>query len=172
MSDAFLGEIRIFSFEFVPVGWAACDGTLLPINQNVALNSLLGTTFGGNGTTTFGLPDLRGTVPVYDWALQGQKGGAEMVTLLANNIPTHTHLVSVQTGVGNEKLPTNYYPASGGPGSIGRLLPQIYAAPGTLVSMSPAMVGNAGGNLGHPNMQPYAVVNFCICLSGYYPPRS
>ncbi len=172
--EAYLAEIRHFAFGFAPKGWAQCNGQLLPVNQNQALFSLLGTTFGGNGQSTFGLPNLQGTVsvsagtqssggPSYPY---GQTGGAASVTLTTNQIPVHLHQVNgsgaqVTTGVpGPGVLPGTY------------LTPTEYANGGANVTMGTQTVGNNNGGQGHENRQPFTVLNICICIQGIYPSRN
>lgn len=177
MSEFFIGQIMMTGFNFAPKYFAACNGQLLPIAQNQALFSLLGTQYGGNGTTNFALPDLRGRTPVgyassVDPGWQppgiqiGQAAGVENVTLLSSNLPTHTHAVNASTTAGDNRLPSNRVYAA-------NTAQNLYAAgPGALVSMNPATVDPAGGNQPHPNMQPYSTINFCIALSGIFPSRN
>jgi microcystin-dependent protein len=170
--DPFIGEIRIFGFNFAPIGWAMCNGQLLPINQNTALFSLIGTYFGGNGTTTFGLPDLRSRVPINmgqgsglsEYVL-GQVGGAENVALLATQVPSHSHSVNASDGAAGSTRPAG--------GVLGRAGSDIYAAaPDGSTVMNTGMIANSGGNQPHQNMQPYLTLNFCIALQGVFPPRN
>lgn len=180
MSDPFIGEIRIFSFSFAPKYWAFCDGQILPVNQNQALYALLGNQFGGSSPTSFALPDLRGRAGLDDGPssdvtsgayLVGQTGGAESVSLTTANIPLHDHNFNVVASAANKNLPTgNFYAqvsASPTPNTI-------YAAPstGTTVSLHPSTITNTGGNGAHANMQPFAVLNFCIATAGLFPPRN
>ncbi|HCT39739.1 MAG TPA: microcystin-dependent protein [Moraxellaceae bacterium] len=179
MSEFFIGQIMMTGFSFAPKYFAACNGQLLPIAQNQALFSLLGTQYGGNGTTNFALPDLRGRTPVgyaasVDPAWQppgvqiGQAAGAENVTLLSSNLPPHTHAVNASTSQGDNRIPSNRVYATNTTATQ-----NLYAAgPGTLVAMNPATVAPSGGNQPHPNMQPYSTINFCIALSGIFPSRS
>jgi len=161
MSEPFVGEIRMFGFGFAPQGWALCNGQLLPINQNQALFSLLGTTYGGDGRTTFALPDMQSRVPVCQGQgpglssyAEGQAGGAETVTLAATQMPGHNHPVK----------------ASSSPASSAS---HIYAAkPDTSTVMNADMLGAAGGSQPHDNIQPYLAVNFCIALNGIFPSRT
>jgi microcystin-dependent protein len=169
--NPFLGEIRIFSGNFAPRGWALCDGQLLSIQQYAALFSLLGTYYGGNGTSTFGLPDLRGRVTIHQGQGQGlspyvvgQMAGGESVTLLQGQMPQHNHVVSANTG-GNLATPANNYP-----GNEGTPIKIYSAAGGT--TMNPAVVGLTGGNQPHANIQPYLCVTFMIALVGIYPSRN
>ena len=163
MAEPFLSEIRIMSFVFAPKGWALCNGQLLPINQNQALFSLLGTTFGGNGQTNFALPDLRGRVPIHVGSghTLGEQAGQQAHTLTIAELPRHTHLVNASTtasgGVDN--------PAGQFLGSASNL----YHAPSNLTTMNPGTIGNRGGSQAHQNMQPFLTLNFCIALIGIFP---
>jgi microcystin-dependent protein len=165
--DPFLGEIKIMSCNFPPDGWAECDGSLLPINTNMALFSLLGTTFGGNGQTTFALPDLRGRVPLHRGTLSlGQTGGEEAHALSVDELPTHKHTVQANGAIapdagGNQPLPTKRL--------AGSAAAQLYHAPASLQPMHPAAVSSVGGNEPHDNMAPSAVLMFCIALQGIFP---
>lgn len=173
MSNPYLGEIRMVGFNFAPVGWAFCNGQLMSISQNTALFSLLGTTYGGNGTTTFALPDLRGRVPVHfgqgpglsNYA-QGQTGGVESLALLANQLPSHNHTVNCSTTGGTQAGPSGGYPAVE---STGTSLDYAVSSNNT---MNPAMIGNAGSGLPHENRQPFLCVNFIIALQGIFPSRN
>lgn len=172
MSDQFLAEIRIFPFNFAPTGWATCDGQLLPISQNTALFSLLGTTYGGDGKSTFALPDLKGRAPMHPGQGPGlslhdlgEAAGAETVTLLTSEIPTHTHQFRVFNDVGEDRIPS---PTEALARSTGGLL---YGAPGPLVTMAPEVLPPAGGGQPHNNMQPYLTFTFCIALQGAFPAR-
>jgi microcystin-dependent protein len=163
MAEPFLSEIRIMSFSFAPKGWALCDGQSLPINQNQALFSLLGTTFGGDGRVNFALPDLRGNVPIHvgNGHILGEKGGNQSVTLNIQQLPTHTH-------------PLNALDTSGTLGNPkSNLLAQVANAytqmAGNLTTLSPATVSNVGGNQAHQNMQPFLTLSFCIALQGIFP---
>ncbi|HTS49343.1 MAG TPA: tail fiber protein [Bryobacteraceae bacterium] len=169
MSDQYVSEIRLFSFSFAPKGWAQCNGQLLSISQNAALFALLGTMYGGNGQSTFGLPDLRGRVPLHFGSLQGggtylqgQTGGAASVTITTQTMPSHNHLVNANSN-GNANAGSNTAVPGGGVSGYG-------ASPDT--AMNPAMVGNAGSNQPHGNTQPYLVLNFCISLTGIFPSRN
>ena len=173
MADPFMAEIRVFPFNFAPKGWAFCDGQLLPLSQNTALFSLIGTTYGGNGTSNFALPDLRGRVPMHpdqgpglsDHDL-GEQAGSETVTLLQSEIPAHTHALRANSGPGDSPLP--------GGNSISRPgQTQIYQSTTNqnLVAMSPQALPPAGGNQPHNNLQPYLTLNFNIALTGVFPPR-
>jgi len=173
MSDQYVGEIRIFGCNFAPYQWAQCNGQLLSIAQNTALFSLLGTNFGGNGTTTFGLPNLQGCFPMH-WGngsgltprIIGETGGEATVTLLSTQIPSHNHGVNC--------TPTDGTQSPGGAvfGGGGRGKQPAYAAGPASVAMSSSAVSAVGGGLPHDNMPPYQVQNFCIALSGIFPPRS
>ncbi|MHB1056907.1 MAG: phage tail protein [Rhodanobacter sp.] len=169
MSDFFIGQIMFASFGYAPKNWAQCNGATLPISQYQALFSLLGTTYGGNGTTTFQLPDLRSRTPYgmgngYTW---GQTGGTENVTLLNTQIPTHIHTMNYTA---TQATPTRN-PAGGMFGGTGNT--QIYAdATGPQLPLNQATVGASGQTQPHPNLQPYTVLNFCIALSGIFPSRN
>jgi microcystin-dependent protein len=174
MSDQFVAEIRIFPFNFPPKGWAFCNGQLMPISQNTALFALLGTTYGGDGKSTFALPDLQGSAPMHPGQGQGlslrdlgQIGGAETVTLLQSEIPFHTHQLSGADPQDQGNL------QSGGPN-------RVVARPGSGQAYGPAAglqpmafqtLQPAGGSLPHNNMQPYLTVNYCIALQGIFPQR-
>lgn len=164
MSEPFIGEIKIFPYNFAPRNWAQCDGQSLAIAQNQALFSLLGTTYGGNGTTNFLLPNLKGRVPVHRGSnyVQGQVGGSENVTLLSSQIPSHIHTMS-----GTDAAPT-VGPASGA--SLATFSSGTPYAPTSNASMSPTAA--SGGSQSHSNLQPYTVLNFCIALVGIFPSRN
>jgi microcystin-dependent protein len=165
MSDPFLGEIKLVSFSFAPRGWAFCNGQLLQIAQNQALFSLLGTTYGGNGTTTFALPDLRGRTPLHvgPGFVQGQRGGEENHTLITSEIPAHTHTVTASGLRANLDDPTGAFWAAQESGG----------AFGTTVNgtMAPASIAAAGGSQPHNTMQPFLTLNFVIALVGIFPSR-
>ena len=170
MSDPFVAEIRMFGFNFPPTGWAFCNGQLLPISQNTALFSLLGTFYGGDGKSTFALPNLQGGVPIHQGQGQGlseyfigQQGGSPNVTLLTSEIPVHTHSFNASEEQVNENNVTNNFFGAG---------ETRYAAPNNLTQMAPQALAPAGGSLPHNNMMNYLVVNFCIALQGIFPPRS
>lgn len=166
MSEPFLAEIRMVGFNFPPRGWAFCDGQLLPINQNQSLFALLGVTYGGDGQTTFALPDLRGRAPVHvgDGVPLGQKGGEETHTLTEQENPRHGHT----DGSGNQA--TLFDPTAAVVASRPRRGARIYTAPSNLVTLAGA--GTAGGGQAHENIQPFLTVNFAIALTGVFPPRN
>jgi microcystin-dependent protein len=172
MSEPFLSEIRMFSFGFPPKGWALCNGQTLPINQNAALFSLIGTFYGGNGTSTFQLPNLQGCVPLHlgtnpgngNNYVIGQQAGESNVTLTPNQLPAHIHNVNANTGADANVPSASVVPGGGGVSAYG-------TAPGS-ATMNNGIVGPAGGSQPHPNVQPYQVVNFCIALQGIFPSRN
>ena len=174
MSEPFLAEVKMVGFNFAPRGWAFCDGQILPINQNQSLYSLLGTTYGGDGRTSFALPDLRGRVPMHvgndgggHTVQLGQKSGEETHTLASNEMPQHTHgAFASSDGV------TQASPSGNSLGVPGASIGNIYRPSGTSVNLSSAAVSNDGGGQAHENMQPYLVVNFCIALRGLFPSRN
>lgn len=163
MAEPFLSEIRLMSFSFPPRGWALCDGQLLPINQNQALFSLLGTTFGGDGRVNFALPDLRGRVPIHagNGRTLGERAGEQAHTLSISEMPTHVHSVSASSAVGDAVIPTNTVLASP--------LNLSYAPPSAQNTLSPGTIGNTGGSQAHLNMQPFLTVSFSIALQGIFP---
>jgi microcystin-dependent protein len=171
MSSPFVAEIRIFGFNFPPKGWAFCDGQLLPISQNTALFSLIGTFYGGNGQSTFALPDLQGRTPLSSGQgsglsqyFLGQESGEEFVTLQQTEMPLHSHTMSGVEDDGTFKTPANMLIASGN---------QMYVTPAaTTGSMAFQALSPAGGSLPHNNMMPYLTLNFCIAMQGVFPPRS
>lgn len=167
MSDAFLGQIIINSFGFARKGTAFCNGSLLSIAQNQALFSLLGTSFGGDGRTTFALPDMRGRTPVGSTPNQpvGAIGGYEQVTLTLQDIPPHTHLTIATSDAGTARTPVNNLYAKAGTALYG-------PANGPTVALHPATLSSTGQNQPHPNMQPSSVLNFCILLQGVFPSRN
>ena len=175
MADPFVAEIRIFPFNFAPKGWAFCDGQLLPLSQNTALFSLLGTTYGGDGRSTFALPDMQGNVPMHPGqglglSLHdlGETGGAETVTLLQSEIPSHSH--------GYQIRPTGAIPPQPSPvgltGARSNSRPYAPAASAPLVQMNFTSTFPTGGSLPHNNLMPYLTLNFCIAMQGVFPPRT
>jgi len=166
MAEPFLSEIRMMSFGFPPKGWATCDGQLLPINQNQALFSLLGTTFGGNGQTNFALPDLRGKVPIHDGNgfTLGQTGGEQGHTLTLQEMPTHIHFMSGSSQAGNSAPPANNVLAT--------TPAKIYDNPTNLTALNAVSVSSVGGSQAHLNMQPFLVISFCIALQGIFPSQN
>ena len=168
MAEPFLSEIRIMSFVFAPKGWALCNGQFLPINQNQALFSLLGTTYGGNGQTTFALPNLQGRTPIHAGSghTLGEQGGEQAHTLSIAELPTHTHFFQATSVQATDGTATSSL-------MIAQSTPQnLYAQPSSLVAMAAAAVGNVGGSQAHLNMQPFLTLSFCIALQGVFPPRS
>lgn len=179
MADPFVAEIRMFPFNFAPTGWAFCDGQILPISQNTALFSLLGTTYGGDGKSTFALPNMQGNVPMQPGQGQGlslhdlgEEGGAETITLLQSEMPAHSHSMSARGAAGTTTNPAGATPANMSwlaGASFGQVRGYSTAVPAD-TAMS-ATLAVTGGGLPHPNMQPYLTVNFCIALQGVFPPR-
>jgi microcystin-dependent protein len=173
MADPFVAEVRIFGFNFAPHGWAFCDGQILPLSQNTALFALLGTTYGGNGQSTFALPDMQGNAamapdqgPGLSLRDLGETGGSQTVTLLQSEIPAHNHPAKVDTlDPGDSNIPTGNALARSSGASI------YHASGGTTGLMSANTLGLTGGSSPHNNMQPYLTLNFCIALQGIYPPR-
>lgn len=174
MADPFVAEIRIFPFNFAPTGWATCDGQILPISQNTALFSLLGTTYGGNGQSTFALPNLQGSAPMswgqgpglslYDL---GQSGGSDTVTVLESEMPLHTHSMSASNQPGEDAAPANQ--ALGR--SVGASLYQT-TTDQNVVQLAFQALTPAGSSFPHNNLMPYLTLTFCIALQGVFPPRS
>ncbi|MGN7168403.1 phage tail protein [Paenibacillus cellulositrophicus] len=168
MTEAYIGEIRLFSFNFVPQGWHLCDGSLLQINQNTPLYSILGTTYGGNGTTTFALPDLRGRAPVHaapGVVNLGEIAGEENHILTESEMPAHNHLAKA-----SNVMPTTSKTATGN--TWGNVSPSgIYSSTSNAQMKSSALT-TAGSGQPHSNMQPFITANYCIAITGYYPPRS
>lgn len=166
MIDPYLGEIRLFGFDFPPNGWAECNGSLLSISQNQSLYSILGTTYGGDGRTTFALPDLRGRVPISFSSShsQGQEGGTEASILTTAQIPAHTHTMQATTNDAQGINPTDQV--------LAQSVTNTCAKPDNLVSMNVTAVGNAGDGSGFKNMQPFLTINFCIAITGVFPPRN
>lgn len=166
MSEPFLAEIRIMSFNFAPRGWAACNGQLLPISQNQALFSLLGTTYGGDGRTTFGLPNLQARTPIHFGAnfSLGQAGGEFTHTLTIQETPTHTHGLQAANNPATTNTPTATAFLGG--------QANTYTGAASLVAMASSEIGATGGSQAHANMQPYLVLNFCIALQGIFPSQN
>jgi len=172
MSNPFVAEIRIAGFNFAPRGWAQCNGQLLPISQNTALFSLLGTFYGGDGKSTFALPNLQGSAPLHPGQgpglsqyFLGQQGGSENVTLLQTEIPAHNHNVGVSTGDGLDQGPANSLLATGI--GVGQ-----YAPTPTNTTLSPTTLGVSGSSFPHNNMMPYITMNFIIAMQGVFPARN
>jgi len=165
MSDPFLAEIRIFSFNFAPKGWATCNGQLLPINQNQALFALLGTTYGGNGTTNFALPNLGGRVPIHVGAghTQGESAGQQANTLSMAAMPEHLHAARARSANADTPIAAGNSLASAN---------NVYGAPNALTPLHSSSVTNVGGSQPHENMQPHLVLNYCIALQGIFPSRN
>jgi microcystin-dependent protein len=166
MAEPFLSEIRIMSFNFAPKGWALCNGQLLPINQNQALFSLLGTMYGGNGQTTFGLPDLQGRTPTsFGGGLTlAEKGGEQAHTVSIQELPTHTHTAQGTSSNGTLIIPTgNLFAGS---------TPQLYTTPSNLTALNNLTISNVGGSQAHLNMQPFLALTFCIALQGIFPSQT
>ncbi len=168
MAEPFLSEIRIFSFGFAPQGWALCNGQLLPINQNQALFSLLGTTYGGDGRVNFGLPNLQGRAPIHMGSghTLGERGGEQAHTLSISELPTHVHAANASTAASTTNVPVNTSVLAQSTSS------QLYTAAANLVAMAPNSLGNTGGSQAHLNMQPFLVLNFCIALQGIFPSQN
>ncbi len=172
MSEPFLGEIMIVGFNFAPRGWAQCNGQILPINQNQSLFSLLGTTFGGDGRTSFALPDLRSRTPIHIGSINGtthslgQKGGAENVALLESDMPAHDHTARASSDAGNVFIPTGAV--------LAESVSLIYRPPTPrhLVAMHAAQVADTGSDQAHNNMQPFLTLKYIIALSGVFPSRN
>ena len=162
MAEPFLSEIRIMSFEFAPRGWALCNGQLLPINQNQALFSLLGTTFGGDGRVNFALPDLRGRTPIHtgDGHTLGERGGEQAHTLSIAELPTHAHVLNGSSTPADTNVATNGYLGTINNG---------YSSPQNLVALGSSALSNTGGSQAHLNMQPFLTLSFCIALQGIFP---
>jgi microcystin-dependent protein len=166
MGTPFLSEIRIMSFGFPPKGWALCDGQLLPINQNQALFSLLGTTYGGDGRVNFGLPDLQGRTPIHmgNGHTLGERGGEQGHTLSIAELPSHVHVVSAADNPAGVNAPTNT-------AYLGQQA-NTYGPPTNLTGMSPTEITSVGGSQAHMNMQPFLVLNFSIALQGIFPSQN
>jgi microcystin-dependent protein len=173
MGDQYLGEIRIFSFNFPPKDWAFCNGQILSIQQNAALFSLLGTSYGGNGQTTFALPNLQSRVPIHmgqgsglSGYTLGQIGGVEAVTVDSSQMPAHTHIASASSATANTTT------ASGNLLGDVASPATVYGPPGALTTLASGSIGTAGNSQPHENRQPYLALNFCIALFGIFPSRS
>jgi microcystin-dependent protein len=173
MADPFVAEIRIFPFNFAPKGWAFCDGQLLPLSQNTALFALLGTTYGGDGKSTFALPNLRGRVPMHPGQGQGlsprvlgEAGGTETATLSESEVPAHSHSMMAQGSLATSKTPTGHVLARQGSGKA------FAPASANLAAMANQALTPAGGQAPHNNMMPCLTMSFCIALQGVFPPRS
>jgi microcystin-dependent protein len=184
MSEPFLGQIQTFAFNFAPRGWMLCDGQLLAIQQNTALFSLIGTTYGGNGTTTFALPDLRGRMMVHQGSgpglptvVMGESAGNTQQTLLISNMPAHNHMLNASTTAADGSTPANTFLAlANGADNLGNpLTVQIYgpapAAPAN-TTMNPGAIGMTGGSLPFSIMPPFLVINICIAVQGIFPSRN
>jgi microcystin-dependent protein len=167
MAEPFLSEIRIMSFEFAPKGWALCNGQVLPISQNQALFSLLGTTFGGDGRTTFALPDLRARTPIHVGSghTLGERGGEQAHTLSIAELPTHTHAAQGSSAAADAAVPTGNLLAAVDNTTFGT----AYSAASNLTALSPSAVSDAGGSQAHLNLQPFLTLSFCIALQGIFP---
>ena len=173
--EPFIGQICLFGFNYAPRGWATCDGQIIPIAQNSALFALLGTTYGGNGQTTFALPDLRGRVAIHQGQgpglsqhTMGEMSGSEQVTLLQTQMPQHNHLMQVSDQPASQSSPANHILAV--PGVNGEPLSAYGTSPDAVAD--PRSIGMAGGNQPHQNMQPYLTMNYCIALEGVFPSRN
>ena len=171
MADPFVAEIRVMGFNFAPTGWAMCDGQLLPLSQNTALFALLGTSFGGNGKSNFGLPNLNGSFPIHQGQGQGlserflgESGGEQFVTLQQSEMPIHPHMVQALDAVGDNPIPV---------GNTLARYPGAYQqnTSANLGNMSPLAISVAGGDQPHNNFQPYLTLNYCIALQGVFPAR-
>ncbi|HMV84455.1 MAG TPA: tail fiber protein [Blastocatellia bacterium] len=166
MAEPFLSEIRIMSFVFAPRGWALCNGQLLPINQNQALFSLLGTNFGGDGRVNFGLPDLRGRTPIHVGSghTLGERGGEQAHTLSITEIPVHTHVMNASGAAASTNVPAT--------NTMLGTIANTYTGAANLVALAANEIGSVGGSQAHLNMQPFLVLNFCIALQGIFPSPS
>jgi microcystin-dependent protein len=167
--DPFIAEIRIVGFNFAPQGWAFCDGQILPLSQNTALFSLLGTTYGGNGLSTFALPDLQGRAPMQEgqgpglsFRSLGEEGGSTLVSLLESEIPNHNHQIRTVNDPGLQSSPQGAFPSRAN---------MYKTLPGSTSPMNASIMTPSGGSLPHNNMQPYLTLNYIIALQGIFPPR-
>jgi len=169
MAEPFLAEVRIFSFVFAPKGWALCNGQLLPINQNQALFSLLGTTYGGDGRVNFALPDLRGRIPVYIGGSSsftlGERGGEAAHTLTISELPQHNHMINATSAGGTVS-------AANASAMIASVSSSLYNTPTALTTLNPSSITNVGGSQAHNNMMPYLTLSFCIALQGIFPSQT
>jgi microcystin-dependent protein len=167
MAQPYVGEIRMFAGNFAPAGWMFCEGQLLPISENETLFQLLGTTYGGNGQSTFALPDLRGRIPIHQGGgfILAENGGVEQVTLTVSQIPSHTHAAIVSNSVSAETNPTNNMPSQSTQATL-------YFEDSPNVNMAANMIGPVGGSQPHTNMQPYLCVDFIISLFGLFPTQT
>ena len=172
MSDPYIGEIRMFGGSFAPAGWAFCDGQLMPISENDALFTLLGTTYGGDGQETFGIPDLRGRVPMHAGTgpkgttyTEGEMAGVESVTLNTNQMPIHNHALLGSTGNGTQGNPAANFLASS-------TIVKLYGGETPDTAMAASSIGPAGGSQPHENLQPYSCINFIISLFGIFPSQT
>jgi microcystin-dependent protein len=175
MADPFVAEIRIFPFNFAPKGWAFCDGQLLPLSQNTALFSLLGTTYGGDGKSNFALPNMQGNAPMHPGQGPGlslhdlgETGGSQTVSLLESEIPSHPHVMSASGDVADNNNPANAMLAK----PVGRGNNLYITNNSPLSALSDNALAPAGGDQPHNNMQPYLTLNFCIAMQGVFPPRT
>ena len=180
MSEPFIGEIRMWGCNFAPRGWVFCTGGMMPISENTALFAVIGTNFGGDGRTTMGIPNLQGRVPMH-WGNGpgigvtdiGEWGGTETVTLIASEIPPHTHQLTGQAAATTVADPAAAYLGQGTVAVGPRKIPlRTYGEADTLESMDPAAIGEVGQAVGHENRQPYQVVNFCMAIAGLFPSRN
>ena|SRR5438132_11807468 len=166
MSQPFLGEIKLVSFNFAPKGWAQCNGQLLPINQNQALFSILGTTYGGDGRVNFALPDFRGRIPIHvgNGFTEGQKVGEEFHTVIQSEMPAHNHFLQANSAAANKAVPNNNF--------LANVSTKVYGAVANLTTLSPTSVSNTGGSQAHENRQPFLVLCFVIALQGIFPSQN
>jgi microcystin-dependent protein len=166
VSGFFMAELRLFGCDFAPKGWAQCNGQILPINQNQPLFALLGTQYGGNGQTTFALPDLRNRIPIHQSGSRnwGEKAGSDAVTINIQQLPQHIHFLSASPTAGNTQAPSNNF--------LARNTNNIYAEVAALTTLHPQTVSSVGGSQPHENRQPFLTLNFCIALQGVFPSRN